>query len=544
MLPERRPQARALRLVVAGRTARRAARSGLVWGLVFALYVVNSSYTYATTYPTAAARATAARLFTGNAGYNALVGTAHRLDTVAGFTNWKILGFLTVLGAVWGLLLATRLTRGEEDAGRWELLLSGPTTRRGAAAQAVVGVAAGLATLWAITATAAVVIGSTSKVMFSASASLFLATALVGGAVLFAAIGLLAGQLAATRRQANGIGAAALGACFLVRMVADSASGLAWLRWVTPLGWIENLRPLIGSHWAPLVPIVVVTALSVTAVIVVAGTRDLGSSLLSSADRRPPHTRLLSGPTGLAIRLGRNVDGAWIAGLAVLGLVLGLVAQSASAAINASTSIEQAVQRLGGHRDGAAMYLGIAFLLGAALVAFVAAGQIAATRGEEADGRLDHLIVGPIARWRWLTTRLVISAGLVVVASVVTGLAGWVGAASQHSGVGIGALVQAGLNIAPPGLFILGAGTLVFGIAPRLTSPAVYALVAWSLLIEMVDSVVGGNRLLADTSLLAHLAPAPAANPNWSAAANIVGLGIAFAVAGVVAFDRRDLADA
>ena len=30
-----------------------------------------------------------------------------------------------ILAAIWGLLIATLLTRGEEDAGRWELLLSG-----------------------------------------------------------------------------------------------------------------------------------------------------------------------------------------------------------------------------------------------------------------------------------------------------------------------------------------------------------------------------------------------------------------------------------
>ena len=38
---------------------------------------------------------------------------------------------LMVLGAVWGLLTSTRLLRGEEDAGRWELLLAGQTTRSG-----------------------------------------------------------------------------------------------------------------------------------------------------------------------------------------------------------------------------------------------------------------------------------------------------------------------------------------------------------------------------------------------------------------------------
>ena len=48
-----------------------------------------------------------------------------------------------LLGAVWGLLTSTRLLRGEEDGGRWELLLAGRTTRRRAAAQALAGLGAG-----------------------------------------------------------------------------------------------------------------------------------------------------------------------------------------------------------------------------------------------------------------------------------------------------------------------------------------------------------------------------------------------------------------
>ena len=48
-----------------------------------------------------------------------------------------------ILGAVWGLLTSTRLLRGEEDSGRWDLLLCGQTTRRGATAQAIAGLGAG-----------------------------------------------------------------------------------------------------------------------------------------------------------------------------------------------------------------------------------------------------------------------------------------------------------------------------------------------------------------------------------------------------------------
>jgi ABC-2 type transport system permease protein len=544
MFPERRAYSRRRKIVVIDRTARRAVRSALVWGAVFAISVANSAYAYATTYPTVASRLKLANSFAGNAGFNAVFGTARRLQTVAGFTAWRTMGFLTILGAVWALLLTTRLTRGEEDAGRWELLLCGATTRGGAAAQAAAGVGAGLATLWAVTATVAAVIGSTPRVGFSVSASLFLAAALIGGAALFAGVGLLAGQLAGSRRQANAIGAGVLGGCFLVRMVADSGSHLAWLRWATPLGWLENLRPLTGSDPVALVPIGLTLVATVSAAITVAARRDLGGSVLSSSDDRAPHLGLLGSSMGLTIRLVRAVDLAWIAGLGILGLVLGLVAQSASAAINASTSIEKAIRRLGGYRGGAATYLGIAFLIAAALVAFAAAAQISATRAEEAEGRLEHLLVRTVPRWQWLATRLGVGAGLVVVASLFTGVASWVGAASQHSGVSIGDLAQAGLNIAPPGLFVLGLGAVVFGVAPRLASGIVYAVVAWSLLIEVIASVVQSNRILLDSSVLSHLAPAPAASPNWTAAAWLSGLGLLGAVIGIVAFHRRDLVPA
>jgi ABC-2 type transport system permease protein len=117
--------------VIARFTARRAARSGALWGLMFGGLVVASAAGYATTFPTQASRETLARSFGTNPALAALLGPARGLDTVAGFTAWRCLGILSIVGAFWGLLCGTRLLRGEEESGRWELLLSGPTTRAG-----------------------------------------------------------------------------------------------------------------------------------------------------------------------------------------------------------------------------------------------------------------------------------------------------------------------------------------------------------------------------------------------------------------------------
>ena len=138
--------------VIARLTARKAVRSGVVWGYIFGALIASSAVSYARIYKTQAARDALAAAYGANKATSALFGPAPQLQTVAGFTAFKISMTLMLLGAVWGLLTSTRLLRGEEDGGRWELLLAGRTTRRRAAAQALAGLGAGGCVLWALTA--------------------------------------------------------------------------------------------------------------------------------------------------------------------------------------------------------------------------------------------------------------------------------------------------------------------------------------------------------------------------------------------------------
>ncbi len=525
------------RRVAAVLTARRIAWPAALWGAVSGGYIAYAAVQYATTYPTAASREKVALAFSANAGLTALLGEGQRLATVAGFTAWRTMGVLVPVGAVWAMLAATRLTRGEEEAGRTELLLAGQTTRRRAAAQAFAGIAAGIAVLWAITAAAAMLAGSSAKVAIPAGSALFLATAVTTGPAMFAAAGVLAGQLTPSHRQANGITAVILGASLLIRIVADSSPGQHWARWLSPLGWAEQLHPLTSPAPIMFLPIAAFTAVLAAGAIALAARRDLGAGVIPSRDTS--RSRLLRGPLGLAWRLSRPAITGWAVGLAILGLIGGLVAPAAAKAISNSADIQQVLGRLGA-QPGSAAYLGIIYLIGAALTCFAAASQITATRGEEAGGYADHLLARPVSRWRWLAGRLAVAAALVIAASLAAGLAGWAGVAGQHTSLGLAQLLKAGLNIAPPALFVLGAGTLAYGTWPRLATAAAYGLVAWSFLIELLATVIT-NRWLLDTSVLHHIQPVPAAQPDWTAATWLTGLGILTAMTGTALFSRRDL---
>ena len=528
--------------VVAARTARRAARSGALWGYVFGLTVASSAWGYTSAYKTPAQRARLAALFGSNTGLAAINGPAHAIQTVAGYTVWKSFMFLIIVGAVWGLLTGTKLLRGEEDAGRWELLLAGQTTRRRAAAQALAGLGAGLAVLWLLTALITVVIGQFARVSIPATASLFFAAALVTPAAVFLAAGALASQLAATRRQAAGYAGAALGACYALRMAADSDPHLHWLGWTTPLGWAEELQPLTSPRPLVLLPLGGLVTVLCALTVYLAGSRDLGASVLPDRSRAQGHTRLLTGPTGLAARLARPSAVAWVGAVGAWALLLGSIAKQGGSVLTVSSSAERVISHLGASGGSASAYLGFTFLMIAWLVASTAAGQVTAARAEEAEGRLGQLLARPVSRVSWLAGRLALAVAILVASGLLAGLSAWLGAVADGASVSIGSLLGAGLNVVPPAVCVLGIGVLAMGVWPRATSTVTYAVLCWALLIQLAGGFFSSSHWLLDTSVFHHMTAAPQVSPDWTSAAVLVAIGTAAALAGGMAFVRRDLA--
>ena len=525
-------------LALVGRVARQSVRGALLWGAVFGLFwgvLVND---FTSNYPTRADLDRLVEQTGSNVGMQALFGPVHHLDTVAGYAAWHGVGFLGIIAGIWGLLAGTRLLRGEEDKGRWEFLLAGPTTRRRAAAGALAGLGAGLLTLWAVTAVGAYAFGQAADPPWSLGGSLYLALAVVTPAALFLAVGALCGQLAGSRRQAAWLASVVFGVAFAIRLIAYTDNSVRWVRWASPLAWVDELRPLTDNRPLPLLPSLALIVALVYATIVLAGHRDLGAATLPVRDSAPARTGLLASPLGLATRLARPGALGWIAGLGIAGLIIGYLAKtSAEVFKNASGGV---IQALGG-ASGGGFYLGIVFLLVALIVALAACGQVGALRDEEADGYLDNLLVRPVARLPWLAGRLAVAAVVIIAAGAAAGLATWLGATIGGANLGFWTLLAAGLNVVPAGLFVLGVGTLAYGLVPRYATIVTYGLVAWSFLAELVGAGLPASGSLRQLSVLHHIARAPAEDPRWGMSLILVGIAVVAAAVGIAAFTRRDL---
>jgi ABC-2 type transport system permease protein len=524
---------------IARLSARKSVRAGIGWGVVFGFYVATQALTYATSYKTVASRHLLVQEFAHNAGISALVGPAIGIDTVPGFTSWKCLTVLAIMGAVWGILTSTRLTRGEEDAGRWEILLAGPVTRRGAAQQALTGMAAGALALFVSTSIIVAAVGRSSKVDIGASSAVFFSLAVASGALMFLAIGSLCAQLSTSRRQAISFASFILGASYAIRMVADSGSGLSWLHWLTPLGWIEELRPLTSPRPWVLAPIAVSIVVVGTATIVLAGRRDLGAGTLGDRSTLSSLRRLPSTTRGIAVFLSRGTLLAWGGSIVAYGLLLGSIAKSGGKIITASPSLRADFARLG--ISGAEAYLSVAYLIMALTLSFVAVGQVNAARKEESNGQLENLLVRPYSRIRWLTQRIALATLVLALGGALAGVSTWVGAVSDHADVRLTSLFDAGINVAVPALLIFGIGVLAFGVVPRMVSAVTYGLLVWFLLVEILGSVVSANHWILDLSGYHQMAAAPAVAVNWSANAVMIALALGAAGLGLIAFNRRDV---
>lgn len=103
---------------------------------------------------------------------------------------------------------------------------------------------------------------------------------------------------------------------------------------------------------------------------------------------------------------------------------------------------------------------------------------------------------------------------MIVAGGLVAGVFTWLGAASQDSGVSFVRVLEAGLNVVPPAVCILGVGALVLGVWPRASIVVTYGVLAWSFLVGLVGGIVDENHWLLDTSVFHQMAAAPAASPN------------------------------
>jgi polyether ionophore transport system permease protein len=510
----------------------------IVFAYIFAVYAWIQAKGYHSAYPTLADRELFARTFAGNDAIRLFYGYPYDVVTIGGYSAWRVGGTLALAAAAYGVFAAVRAIRSEEESGRTEIVLAGGVSRRLLFASSMVAIAMGAAVLWLAEFAGFVFAG------LPAAGSAYLSLSTTSIIVVFVGTGALVSQLASSRRTALtvGIGGAAL--FWLLRVVSDIVTGASWLRWTTPLGWAEELRPFAGPR-----PVVLLIPGASALVLLLAAarisrTRDVGTGLIPANDAARPSFRLLSSPTAQVLRRQRGVLSAWIIGVAGFAAVLGAISTSISGA-GISSNLKRDFAKFGsGSIVTPVGYLSFVLIVFVFAISLFACSQVGSARQEEADEQLETLLAQPLSRYRWLGGRLLLGAAAIAFLSLLAGLLTWAGSSSQGVAVSLPEMLEAGANCLPISLMVLGLAALIYSVLPRVSSTVSYTLVTLMFLWYLVGSLLRVPDWLIDATPFRHIGLVPAQNFQLEAALVMVAVGLAAGAIALGLFRRRDLTGA
>ncbi|MHB8586331.1 MAG: ABC transporter permease subunit [Thermoplasmatota archaeon] len=527
---------------VAGVAFRRSRMSALVLGFVCSIVILGSALGFAAAFPDPATRTAAANALGANVGFQVLYGKGSDLASVPGFTAWRGVGIAAVIAATWGLVVGVRAFRGEEESGRWEILLAGPTTQSRATWAGLSGLAASWLVFVAsdMVLTEGVLAAHPVGINGYDAAFMVLGQTFVAG--LFVALGAFLSQLAKTRRGALTMGGLLIGLFFLVRAVADVVTGWEWARNLSPLGWAEEIDPVHSNDPWPLLGILVATVILAWVTAAISSRRDLNDSLLPHRDISNPWLWGLRNPFGLAVRLDGTRTLSWWVAMLVMGWGLGTLVKSVGDLLANAHPFGSSVQAIAGAQEGVLVYVALIFFVTVTAIMVMVAGAIGAMREEEALGELDNLLVRPVGRSTWVFARAAVGAAGILGAAALSAVGVYMGSWTVGGSITWSDAIQGGENMITPSIFVLGAGILFFAIAPRWSAVLTYGLIGWSFIIEFIGKAVNLDSRILWASILDHMAFVPAVSMDTAGAEGLLATGIVAGLVGVALFGRRDLA--
>ncbi|MFJ5774499.1 ABC transporter permease [Streptomyces sp. NPDC093094] len=497
-----------------------------VWIGVNALMVLSMPNTLKGLYGTAAERAGLMRQMDTNAALRAMTGPVLG-DSYGALTAWRAGLYAGLLAAVMSLLIVVRHTRDEEESGRQELISSAPVGRRAPLTAALLTAAAANALLGLLVAVGLSAQGATGALAFGLGVA--------GLGTVFATTAAILAQVTESARLARGLTSAVLGAAFVLRAAGDSATadGSSVLTWLSPLGWLENLRPYAGERWWVLLLFAGAVLLQSLAAYGLAGRRDIGMSFLPT--RPGPATGRLGTAGALALRLQRGALAGWSAAFLVAGTVYGAMADGAADLVGGNDRAREIFERMGGRAGLTDTFLAATAGFFGLVASLYVVASVLRLHGEETSGRAEPVLAASVGRIRWAAGHLLIAFGgsAVVLPAAGTGLA--LGHGREAAGVIGACLVQL------PAVWLVGGlAVLLYGLTPR-AATAAWAVAGAVLLLGWIGPALDVPQPVMDLSPFGHLPKLPGGSMEWGPVAALTAITAALVATGLAGLRRRDL---
>jgi ABC-2 type transport system permease protein len=504
----------------------------------FAALALGTAWSSKKTYDTLAKQLDFARSVNKNPSLLALYGPIHDPHSVGSVGLWKAGGLAAAILGVVSLLLTVRHTRGDEESGRLELLSAGVVGRKAPITAALITTTTMNVTLAVLIAIGLIAMG------LPAAGSLTFALGWLALGLMFMGVAAITAQLTTSGRTASGLAISVLALFYLIRAAGDVGGddGPKWLLWLSPFGWVSEMRAFAGNHlWVLVLPLLF-TAACVAAAYAIVGRRDVGAGVLPDrlgpAEAKPG----LGSPIGLAWRLQRGTLLAWAVGFAVYGAAIGGVTKNVDDMVGGKNG-RDVLAKLGGNGHGLVDAFTNATMSLMALAASAYAVQVVLRlRSEEAAGRAEPILATRVGRVGWAVSHglfaIVGSALLMAVEGVVVALVQGLRAhdlSGQFWRVFWAAIVQL------PAVWVIAGITLaIFGLAPRI-AVAAWGVLAMFVLLGQLGPLLKLSQWAMDVSPFTHVPKLPGTAMHTAPVVWLIVVAGLLTAAGLAGLRRRDL---
>lgn len=506
------------------------------WIALLTALSVSSVLAYPWVFPDQASRAELAATIGANPALALIFGPARDLSTADGFNAWRAGQLGAFFAGLMAILIVVRNSRAQEDSGQAELLASAVMGR-----QTRLAVAVAMAVLASL---ALGIVATAATVAFGGGLanSAALAATWTAAGCMFAAVAAVAAQLGSDARSATFLSVGFLGACYIARGFIDSSGAGEWALWLTPFGWLEQVRPTAGNRAWPLLAALAFTLITAGLAFALHARRDYGLGLIPPRPGPARAAAALTNPWGLALRLNRGALLGWTAAFAVLGVVFGVLATSIGEVFTENPAIAAALGA-GVVTQAQLLFTFVATIL--SLVGIIAAvfgvGIVMRAYAEEAEWRTDPLLAGSLTRSRHLASTAALALTGVALAMLLAGTMIGLVAAAREPAISAGDVLGQAVATIPAVWVLVGLAIAAYGARPALRLVgwlgivATFALTILGPIFRLWDWVLG-------ISPMWHVPTVTATQPDWSGLVWLALLASLLTSLGFRGYRRRDIA--
>jgi ABC-2 type transport system permease protein len=485
------------------------------------------------------------------------------------YTNF-MMAFTALTVGIMNIFLIVRLTRADEEKGRYEVLRSLPVGR-------LSNINAALITAVIVNIALTLVIGlgmygfgtalDDTGMCFNGS-MLWGATLGVTG-LIFAAITALFCQLTASARTAMGFSFLALGVFYMLRAPGDMNPDMEILALISPLGLPLRTAAYADNYWWPIwVMLGIAAAVSVLA-FHLNSIRDIDQGIIPARRGRAYGSFLMNSPYGLAFKLLKTSLIVWIVILFFLGWSYGTVLGGLDEFIATNEMYQQLIlgpfaieflEGLTAEETVEAMRAAVAAagftipqlfssminLIMGLFITVPAVLFLLKAKGEETDTRAELILAAPVCRSKYLTGYVVIA----YVMAVLIQLASAFGMYSAASGTledindfTLSFALQSSLLYVPAIWVKIGVAVLLVGLLPKATG-VIWAYFGYSFLFIFLGQGFGifpeWMSYLSPYAFVTQLPLSPGESVDFIALTFSVVIAAVLTAAGFIFYGKRD----